>query len=310
VGWARGVGKVPEAITTPPKTVGLQNNPRMIGLVHCDNFILYRIQLRNSPNFAVSYAGGNGFTVWGVIIHQEKDALNGDGINLGQPWPEVSTDTTNVTIAHSYVYAGDDNLAIKSRTGSHTSHVSVLHNHFYTGHGIGTGSSTSGGISEVRISDLTLDGTSTGIHMKSNDKLGSLVRDVEFNDICIRNSGNPISIGTHSGSTGHHEVDAAESNKPPLYIDIRLSGILIQGPGRVSIDGLDAAHRIEVAFRNVVAEEPDAVRTSADHAEIKLEGTNLTVAGTDVTISGAPSKGVANRCDGRFVPFPAPISGQ
>jgi polygalacturonase len=310
VSWARGVGKVPGAIATTPKVVGLQNNPRMIGLVHCDNFVLYRIQLRNSPNFAVSYAGGNGFTVWGAIINQAKDALNGDGINLGQPWPEAATDTTNVTIADSYIYAGDDNLAIKSRTGSHTSHVSVLHNHFYAGHGIGTGSSTSGGISEVRISDLTLDGTSTGIHMKSNDKLGGLVRDVEFNDICIRKSGNPISIGTHSGSTGHHEVDAAESNKPPQYTDIRLTDILIQGAGRISIDGLDAAHRIEVAFRDVVAEEPDAVRASADHAAIKLEGTNLPMAGTDVTISGVPSKGAANRCDGRFVPFPVAISGQ
>jgi polygalacturonase len=310
VSWARGVGKVPNAIATPPKVVGLQNNPRMIGLVHCDNFVLYRIQLRNSPNFAVSYAGGNGFTVWGVIINQAKDALNGDGINLGQPWPEVATDTTNVTIAHSYIYAGDDNLAIKSRTGSHTSHVSVLHNHFYAGHGIGTGSSTSGGISEVRVSDLTLDGTSTGIHMKSNDKLGGLVRDMEFSDICIRGSGNPISIGTHSGSTGHHEVDAAESNKPPQYAAIRLSNILIQGPGRVSIDGLDAAHRIDVAFRDVVAEQPDAVRASTDHAAIRLEGTNLSVAGTDVTISGEPSKGSANDCDGRFVPFPVPISGQ
>ncbi len=200
-------------------------------LAHCDNFTLYRIQLRNSPNFAVSYAGGNGFTVWGVVINQAKDALNGDGINLGQPWPEVSTPTTNVTITHSYIYAGDDNLAIKSRTGSHTDHVSVLHNHFYAGHGVGTGSSTSGGISNVRISDLTLDGTSTGINMKSNDKLGGLVHDVEFNDMCIRGSGSPISIGTHSGSTGHHEVDATESNKPPQYTDIRLSNILIEGGG-------------------------------------------------------------------------------
>jgi hypothetical protein len=60
----------------------------------------------------------------------------------------------------------------------------------------------------------------------------------------------------------------------------------------------------------VVAEQPDAIRSSADHAEIKLDGTNLSVAGTDVTITGAPSKGVANHCDGRFVPFPAPVSGQ
>jgi polygalacturonase len=306
--WARGVGKTPVPNSTPPKVVGLQNNPRMIGLTGCENFIMYRIQLRNSPNFAVSYAGGNGFTVWGVVINQPKDALNGDGINIGQPWPEVSTPTTNVTITHTYIYAGDDNLAIKSRTGSLTSHVSVLDNHFYAGHGIGTGSSTSGGIADVRVSGLTLDGTATGIHMKSNDKLGGLVRDVEFDDICIRGSGNPISIGTHSGSTGHHEVDAAESNKPPQYLDIRLSNILIEGPGRVSIDGLDAAHRVGVSLHNVVAQHSDAVRATADHANITLERSNVALAGDDVTITGKPSPGTPINCDARFVPFPVPIS--
>jgi polygalacturonase len=308
--WARGVGKTPVPITTPPSVIGLQNNPRMINLTHCDNFTLYRIQLRNSPNFAVSYAGGNGFTIWGVIINQAKDALNGDGINLGQPWPEVTTPTTNVTIAHSFIYAGDDNLAIKSRTGSPTSNVTVIHNHFYAGHGIGTGSSTSGGISSVRVSDLTLDGTSTGIHMKSNDKLGGLVRDVEFNNICIRSSPNPISIGTHSGSTGHHEVDAADSNKPPQYTDIRLSNILIEGPGRISIDGLDAAHTISVSFRNVIVTQPDDIHATADNADIELEGSNLSVSGDGVKVSGNPSRVSSNNCDGRFIPFPAPISGQ
>jgi polygalacturonase len=308
--WARGVGKIPVAVTAPPKVVGLQNNPRMITLVDCDNFILYRIQLRNSPNFAVSYAGGNGFTVWGVIINNPKDALNGDGINLGQPWPEVVTNTANVTIAHSYIYAGDDNLAIKSRTGSSTSHVTVIHNHFYAGHGMGTGSSTSGGISNIRVSDLTLDGTSTGIHMKSNIKLGGLVQDVEFDNVCIRNSGNPISIGTHSGSTGHHEVDATESNKPPQYTDIRLSDVLIQGGGRIAIDGLDDAHRLGISFHNVVAEQPEAIRTSVVHADIELDGANISLSGDDVKISAKPSKGIANNCEGRFLPFPVPISLQ
>jgi polygalacturonase len=308
--WARGVSKIPVAITAPPKFFGLQNNPRMLTLVHCDNFILYRVQLRNSPNFSVSYAGGNGFTVWGVIINNPKAALNGDGINLGQPWPEVVTDTTNVTITESYIHAGDDNLAIKSRAGSSTSHVTVIHNHFYAGHGIGTGSSTSGGISNIRVSDLTLDGTSTGINMKSSDKLGGLVHDVEFNNICIRNSGSPISIGTHSGSSGHHEVDATESNKPPQYTGIRLSNILIQGAGRIGIDGLDAAHQLDISLHNVIAQQPEAIHTSADHADIKLDGSNISFSGDDVKISGTPSNGVANNCDGRFLPFPVPISLQ
>ena len=306
--WARGVGKVPIVLPPAATPPGLQNNPRMIVLAHCDNFTLYRIQLRNSPNFAVSYAGGNGFTVWGIVINEPNDALNGDGINLGQPWPEVTTGTTNVTIANSFIHAGDDNLAIKSRTGSATSHVTVIHNHFYAGHGVGTGSSTSGGISHIRISDLTLDATGTGINMKSNNKLGGLVDDVEFADICIRGSRSPISIGTHSGSTGHHEVDATDTNKPPQYTNIRLSNIRIEGPGRISVDGLDAAHRLSVSFHNVVAQQPEAIQTSADHADITLDGSNFSFHGDDVNVSGEASTGAANACDARFVPFPVPVA--
>lgn len=305
--WARGVGINPEAVSAPPGgVVGLQNNPRMMNLLQCDNFALYRIQLRNSPNFHVSYSGGNGFTAWGLIINTPKSALNGDGINIGQPWPEVPRGTTNVTITHCYIHAGDDNVAIKSRTGSPTSHISMIHNHFYAGHGTGTGSSTSGGISAVRISDLTLDGTSTGIHMKSNIKLGGLVRDVEFDNVCIRDSGNPISIYTHSNSTGHHEVDATESNKPPQYTDIRLNNVLIQGGSRIMLDGLDAAHRLSISFHNVVLERPEAIKVVAAHADIKLDGSNVSLSGDDVKVSGEPYKGTPNACN--FEPFPVPIS--
>ncbi len=45
-----------------------QNCPRILVLQRCNNFTLYRITLKNSPNFHVSYNGGNGFTAWGVII--------------------------------------------------------------------------------------------------------------------------------------------------------------------------------------------------------------------------------------------------
>jgi polygalacturonase len=306
--WARGVGLVPAAIPAPVGVVGLQNNPRMMNLLQCDDFVLYRIQLRNSPNFHVSYSGGDGFTVWGIVINTPKSALNGDGINIGQPWPEVPSNTTNVTITHCYIHAGDDNVAIKSRTNSPTSHVTVSHNHFYAGHGMGTGSSTSGGVSNVRFSDDTLDGTSAGILMKGNSKLGGLVRDVEYDDICIRGAGSPIGISTHSDSSGHHEVDATESDKTPQYIDIRLNNVAIQGGGRISLDGLDASHHLGISFHNVVGDQPEAIRAMANHADIQLDGSNISVSGEDIEVSGTPSRGTSNACAGKLVPFPVPIS--
>ena len=154
------------------KPWALQNNPRMIILSACDNFTLYRIQLRNSPNFHVSYSGGNGFTVWGVIIGTPGNAHNGDGIDIGQPWPEVARNTTNITVTQCYIHAGDDIVAFKAPAGYLTSHGTVIHNHFYTGHGMSIGSATTGGVTAIRVSDLTIDGADNGIRIKSNVKLG------------------------------------------------------------------------------------------------------------------------------------------
>ncbi len=49
-----------------------QSCPRIIVATRADNFTLYRIRLENSPNFHVSYSGGNGFTAWGVIIRHRQ----------------------------------------------------------------------------------------------------------------------------------------------------------------------------------------------------------------------------------------------
>ena len=53
---------------------GNQQVPRLIVANTSDNFTLYRITLRNSPNFHVTYYGGNGFTAWGVRIDTPRAA--------------------------------------------------------------------------------------------------------------------------------------------------------------------------------------------------------------------------------------------
>ena len=285
----------------------LQNNPRMIILSACDNFILYGIQLRNSPNFHVSYSGGNGFTVWGVIIGTPANAHNGDGIDIGQPWPEVPRDTSNITITHCYIHAGDDIVAFKAPAGYLTSHGTVIHNHFYTGHGMSIGSATTGGVTAIRVSDLTIDGPDNGIRIKSNIKLGGWVHDVEYSDVCLRDSRNPLTVDPFYDSSGH-EVDGTESDHPPRFSDIRLSNVLIQGGGSITLKGLDASHRLGISFHNVVLEQPEAVKIAAADADIQLDGSNIFASGDDVKVSGEPSKGTPNACTGRFVLFPVSIS--
>ena len=274
---------------------GLQNVPRIMILSHCDNFVLYRIQLRNSPNFHVLYSGGNGFTAWGVIVNSPRNARNTDGINPGN--------STNVTITHCYIHAGDDNVAIKAPEGNPTTHMTVIHNHFYAGHGMSIGSTTAGGASTIRVSDLTIDGADNGIRIKSNITLGGLVHDVEYDDVCIRNSRNPILMDSN-----YNANFGPEKNKPPQFTDIRLNNVLVDGGGKITLEGLDASHRLGISFHNVVLEQPEAFKIAAAHADIQLDGSNISATGDDVKVSGKPSQGTPNACTGRFVAFPVPIS--
>jgi polygalacturonase len=272
---------------------GTQNNPRLLVLSGCDNFTLYRITLRNSPNFHVSYSGGNGFTVWGVKVYSPKNARNTDGIDPGN--------STNVTIAYSWIDTGDDNVAIKAGAGLPTTHMTIAHNHFYSGHGMSIGSETNGGASAIRVLDLSIDGADNGIRIKSNSTRGGLVHDVVYEDVCIRNTKNPIYMDTHYTATV-----GPEQGRIPVFQDITLRNVRISGDGKLMLDGFDAEHPLNMAFDNVMLDAPATIKTNASHAALTLGPgpVNFRPDGEGVTVSGSPAGGSPNSCTGKFVPIP------
>jgi polygalacturonase len=272
---------------------GNQNCPRIMILNHCDNFTLYRITLKNSPNFHVSYSGGNGFTVWGVKVYSPKRlARNTDAIDPGN--------STNVTITHCFIHSGDDNVAIKAGAGNPTTHMTIAHNHFYAGHGMSIGSETNGGASAIRVSDLSIDGADNGIRIKSNSSRGGLVHDIVYEDICIRDTANPIYMDSNYSYYG------TARDKLPQFTDIVLRNVRILGGGKITLDGFDEAHRLGIAFDNVTLADPAAVKMVAHHADVKLGPgpVNFRPSGEGVAVTGTPGKGSTNACSEKFVDFP------
>ncbi len=272
---------------------GGQNNFRILALHNCDNFTLYRITLMNSPNFHVATDGGSGFTAWGVRIWSPERARNTDGIDPGN--------SSNITITHCYIHTGDDNVALKA--GGHVSHVTVAHNHFYTGHGMSIGSETYGGADAIRVTDLSIDGADNGLRIKSNITRGGLVRDVVYDDVCIRDTEHPILMDSNY-SAGYSQ----HNDRPPVFRDILLRNVCVEGAGKVTLEGLDQAHRLGIAFDNVWFDDPSAIHGSAKYADIKIGpgAFNLKLTGSWVTVSGSGGPSVKNACTDKFVPFPMP----
>jgi polygalacturonase len=274
---------------------GGQQVPRIIVADYSDNFTLYRITLKNSPNFHVVYDHGDGFTVWGVKIDTpQRLARNTDGIDPGDG-------AKNITITHSYIRTGDDNVAIKGGAGGATN-ITVSDDHFYWGHGMSIGSETNGGVSKIRVFNLSLDGPDNGIRIKSNGSRGGLTQDVVYSDVCIRNSSNPITF-----DTGYTAAGALQGNSPPSMRDITLKNIRISGGGKFSFNGYAKDYRIAAALDGVQIVDDAKYTYDLHHADLTLgpDPTNLHFpTGEDSTVSGAPAEGNPASCAEKFVPFP------
>ncbi len=284
----------------------LYYNPRMIVANHADGLVLYRITLHNSTNFHVSVNGTNGFTAWGVhlltpvdkkLIGTANDARNTDGIDPGT--------STNVTVAHSWIDNGDDNIAIKQGV----THMSVLDNHFYSGHGMSIGSETVLGQSFLLVDGLTEDHTTSGVRIKSNVKRGGPVHDLVYKNICMTGVQNPIAISPFytNQTVEPFEDPKYEGDKIPDYKRITLENIFDETPGAVLIAGLNDDHRTGVTLKNVVINGITAEKVHMDFADISLEGSgaNFGIEGKSVKVTGSQPmvKRVADPCKGKFVPM-------
>jgi polygalacturonase len=269
-----------------------QSVPWLMVLHKANNFTLYQITLRNSPGFHVSVNDTDGFTAWGVKIMTPKTARNTDGIDPGS--------SRNVTIAYCSIHTGDDDVAVKSSKLGPASNISVLHNHFYTGHGMSIGSGTNGGVDHMLVEDLTIDGADNGLRIKSDRSRGGLVHDLLYRDVCIRNTTNPL-VFTPLYTTFTGDL-------LPVYRNIKIQDVHILTAGSYTFLGLDAQHKLRLTLDNVFADDQQHSRMLNKNADITIgKRGNLEPAGDNVTILQTPGSapGAPLACASRFVPFPA-----
>lgn len=267
-----------------------QNCPRTIIADRADNFTLYRITLKNSPNFHVIVMRTNGFTAWGVKVNSPETSRNTDGID--------PSSSTNVSILHCFIHAGDDNVAIKAGSNGPSTHMTIAHNHFYTGHGMSIGSETNGNVSDILVRDLTIDGADNGLRIKSNSTRGGFVRNVRYEDVCIQNTKNPIVIDPY--------YSRERGTLVPNFEGITLKGVRVLTPGKITILGTDDYHRTRVQLDGVHVDGYQDKLLRAAHARIIIGpgGLNFSPDGEDVQVEGEAGSATSTACDGRFVPFP------
>ncbi|BEV14656.1 glycoside hydrolase family 28 protein [Herbaspirillum sp. DW155] len=263
---------------------GKQNVPRLIQVVHAHDITFYRITLTNAPNFHLSLSQTEGATLWGIRIDTPADARNTDGID--------PADSQDVTIAHSFIRTGDDHIAIKAGHGG-TRYVSIVDDHLYWGHGLSIGSEIAGGVSDILVRDVSIDGAVSGLRIKSDASRGGLVSAVRYENVCLRNNRHPLEFDTRYDA--HAKGDAI-----PVYRDILLRHVSGEG-GSLVVRGHDADHPLAlmldgVAFAGGAIWQVDYAHLGAGPGGVSPLPAGLT----------APPAGVEQmQCAARWVPFPS-----
>jgi polygalacturonase len=291
---------------------GASGNPPLIQVQKAANFTLYRITLQNSPKFHVKL-GAMGFVAWGVTIKTPSSPTNSQGVALtaakapNTDGIDPGEQASNGFIVCSKISVGDDQIAIKG--GTSVSHLVIAHNHFGAGHGMSIGSETNGGVSDVNVYDLSIDGTGTGmkngasngIRIKSDMSEGGPVSNITYSDVCVRNVSNPIILNpTYSAATG---------TLIPLFTGITIQNFhYLAGANTptVTLRGFDAAHLTDITLDNVVVDGLGTANVVAAEANVTLGpgGVSFTPSGTDVTVTdettGPPTP---NPCTGKWITF-------
>lgn len=263
---------------------GKQNVPRLIQVVHARDITFYRITLANAPNFHLALSQTEGATIWGIRIDTPADARNTDGID--------PADAQDVTIAHSFIRTGDDHIAIKAGHGG-TRYISIVDDHLYWGHGLSIGSETVGGVSDILVRDVSIDGAVSGLRIKSDASRGGLVSAVRYENVCLRNNRRPLEFDTRYDA--HATGDAI-----PMYRDILLHHVSGEG-GSLVVRGHDVDHPLELMLDGVVFSAGAAWQVEYAHLSSGPGGVSPLPAGLAAPLAGVEQM----QCAARWAPFPA-----
>jgi polygalacturonase len=291
---------------------GSAANPALVQTTGATNFTMYEITLHNSPKFHVKL-DANGFMVWGITIKtpsttsnshgtalSASKARNTDGVDPGET-------ATNGYIVCSDISDGDDQIAIKG--GTTVNHLTIAHNHFGAGHGMSIGSETNGGVSNVNVYDLSIDGlnsgmsggSSNGIRIKSDASVGGLVTNVTYSDVCVRNLTNPIILTPH--------YTTASGSSIPQYTNITIKDFHSVGSSvtpTVTLDGYDSSHLLGITLDNVAIDGISASNVTAEYASVTLGSGSVSFkpTGTSVTVTNDVSgTTTVNPCTNKWVTF-------
>ena len=128
------------------------------------------IKLQNPPEEHIWVKSDTNVTITGITINTPGVS----GKNPPKNTDGVDVTATGMFFCNNNIVAGDDNIAMSG------TNLYIGFSTFGVGHGCSIGSITQNGVSNVTVDHLTMNGTTSGIRMKSARDRGGLVHEPDL----------------------------------------------------------------------------------------------------------------------------------
>lgn len=212
--------------------------PHLLLISNCQNVLLDGPTFQNSPDWTVALVLSQNIVVRNVTVFNQFYAQNGDGIDLDS--------SKDVLIENDSVYAGDDNICLKSGRDEagrkrHRATENIIIRNCVTGWGHGgivIGSEMSGGVRNVHVSNITCRGTDIGLRFKSVRGRGGVVEDIHVDHVTMTKiRTNAIVFDLYYEQKNPHAEPLSE--KTPCFRNFDIHDITCDGAaGAIMMRGL------------------------------------------------------------------------
>jgi hypothetical protein len=172
-----------DAFATNSATV----RPQEVNLGHVTRIQITGIKLQNPPEEHIWVKSDTNVTITGITINTPGVS----GKNAPKNTDGVDVTATGMFFCNNNIVAGDDNIAMSG------TNLYIGFSTFGVGHGCSIGSITQNGVSNVTVDHLTMNGTTSGIRMKSARDRGGLVHNLTYSNITMTNVQNPVFITSY-----------------------------------------------------------------------------------------------------------------
>ncbi|HVY37699.1 MAG TPA: glycosyl hydrolase family 28 protein [Polyangia bacterium] len=246
------------------------------------------ITLIDSPEEHIWVKGDTHVTITGIKI--STLAVSGRS-------PPKNTDGVDVTangmfFCHNDIATGDDNIAMSGKD------LYIGHSTFGVGHGCSIGSITKSGVSHVTVDHLTMNGTTSGIRMKSARDRGGLVTDLVYSNVTMTDVATPILITSYYPSLpADPKADGAMpvTSTTPFWQNITIKNLTATGATAAGqVWGLPEAKIASITLDNVRISASTGLKIFHATGVSFMNGSTIAPkSGPPVTIYDATVSGIA-----------------